>query len=366
MASSQENVGGSRVPREQQPLQHRVRPILKASLTLLVNAVPLCSALVVPMAAPLGAMANGTGTDTAQKTPVDRSVSSVDDFRDLSPISPEHWAYEHLSQLVNVYKCVAGFPDGTFRGDEAATRSQMVALLKSCLDNLPTPDLADSSMDPVNLYMVNNIINLLAQENCSDPKNCPTPPPEPPSCSEENSEKSLEEDLQLSQKITTLVIRNNDALKSLEFSNLKNLTQLTIKNNHQLTRLTLSEFDKLHDLINITIDNNNKLEKIVSFKADEADEAEATDYNRGNIFDNIKSIFTRPANPELHFVIKHNNCLKDHIKFTNLNNLKELRIESNDNLTEIKLDGQQASNGQASTNPSASPPAFLFSRVLTN
>ncbi len=136
-------------------------------------------------------MANGTGTDTAQEMPVDRSVSSVDDFRDLSPNSPKHWAYEHLSQLVNVYKCVAGFPDGTFGGDKDATRFEMVALLKSCLDNLPTPDLADSSMDPVNLYMVNNIINLLAQENCSDPKNCPTPPPEPPSCSEENSEKSL-------------------------------------------------------------------------------------------------------------------------------------------------------------------------------
>lgn len=329
MASSQENVGGSRVPMEQRPLQNRATPILKASLTLLVNAVPLCSALVVPMAAPLGAMANGTGTDTAQETPVDRSVSSVNDFQDPPPASPKHWAYGHLEEWVQVHQCVAGFysqstGERTFRGEQPATRFEMVALLKSCLDKLPTTDPTDSR-----------------------------------GCSGGDSGG----DSKSGQRVTTLIIRNNDALTSLEFSDLKNLTKLVIKNNKELTKLTVPESHGLYELANITIDNNNKLENTPHIQTKQRYLSDVISENWKNIIPNIKNIFLWPFNRELSLFIKRNDCLKD-LNLKNLNNLKELRIESNDNLTEIKLNGQQASNGQASTNPSASPPVFLFSRVL--
>jgi hypothetical protein len=60
-------------------------------------------------------------------------ATSVDQFRDLQP---SDWAYQALSNLVSRYGCVAGYPDGSFRGDRAITRFEAAALLNSCLDRV--------------------------------------------------------------------------------------------------------------------------------------------------------------------------------------------------------------------------------------
>ena len=45
----------------------------------------------------------------------------------------KHWAYNSLEELVDIYQCVAGFPDGTFKKIRRATRFEMAALVDSCL-----------------------------------------------------------------------------------------------------------------------------------------------------------------------------------------------------------------------------------------
>ena len=60
-------------------------------------------------------------------------VTSVTQFSDVQPTD---WAYQALSQLVERYGCVAGYPNGTFRGGRAMTRWEAAALLNACLDRV--------------------------------------------------------------------------------------------------------------------------------------------------------------------------------------------------------------------------------------
>ena len=47
-------------------------------------------------------------------------VTSVTQFSDVKPTD---WAYQALSNLVERYGCVAGYPNGTFKGGQAMTLS---------------------------------------------------------------------------------------------------------------------------------------------------------------------------------------------------------------------------------------------------
>jgi hypothetical protein len=60
-------------------------------------------------------------------------VTSVSQFADVQPTD---WAYQALSNLVEKYGCVAGYPNGTFKGKQAMTRYEAAALLNACLDRV--------------------------------------------------------------------------------------------------------------------------------------------------------------------------------------------------------------------------------------
>ena len=60
-------------------------------------------------------------------------VTSVTQFSDVRPTD---WAYQALSNLVERYGCVAGYPNGTFAGGQAMTRYEAAALLNACLDRV--------------------------------------------------------------------------------------------------------------------------------------------------------------------------------------------------------------------------------------
>ena len=63
----------------------------------------------------------------------DEQITSLTQFSDLEPSS---WAYQALSNLVERYGCVAGYPNGTFKGKQALTRWEAAALLNACLDRI--------------------------------------------------------------------------------------------------------------------------------------------------------------------------------------------------------------------------------------
>jgi hypothetical protein len=60
-------------------------------------------------------------------------VTSVSQFSDVKSTD---WAYQALSNLVERYGCVAGYPNGTFVGGQAMTRYEAAALLNACLDRV--------------------------------------------------------------------------------------------------------------------------------------------------------------------------------------------------------------------------------------
>ena len=64
------------------------------------------------------------------------SSEQVTSVAQLSDVQPTDWAYQALSNLVERYGCVAGYPNGTFGGGRAMTRYEAAALLNACLDRV--------------------------------------------------------------------------------------------------------------------------------------------------------------------------------------------------------------------------------------
>ncbi|HEY9825005.1 MAG TPA: iron uptake porin [Stenomitos sp.] len=63
-------------------------------------------------------------------------IGQVTSVSQLSDVQPTDWAFQALQSLVERYGCIAGYPDGTFRGNRAATRYEMAAALNACLDQI--------------------------------------------------------------------------------------------------------------------------------------------------------------------------------------------------------------------------------------
>ncbi|MEW6495480.1 MAG: iron uptake porin [Cyanobacteriota bacterium] len=70
---------------------------------------------------------NGSGADALDQ------VTNVTQLRD---VSPGDWAFEALRSLVERYGCIAGYPDGTYRGNRAMTRYEFAAGLNACLQQV--------------------------------------------------------------------------------------------------------------------------------------------------------------------------------------------------------------------------------------
>jgi hypothetical protein len=62
--------------------------------------------------------------------------NQVTSVTQLSDVKPTDWAYQALSNLVEKYGCVAGYPNGTYKGQQAMTRYEAAALLNACLDRV--------------------------------------------------------------------------------------------------------------------------------------------------------------------------------------------------------------------------------------
>ena len=101
--------------------------------------------VVAPMAASANEMASLNGNaainEYMQQQDVDRfraweSKNQVTSVNQFSDVLPTDWAYQALSNLVEKYGCVAGYPNGKFKGGNAMTRYEAAALLKACLDRI--------------------------------------------------------------------------------------------------------------------------------------------------------------------------------------------------------------------------------------
>ncbi|MBM5809108.1 MAG: porin, partial [Cyanobacteria bacterium M_surface_9_m1_291] len=93
--------------------------------------------LVAPAAlgllAPMAATAGELNLDGVNKYAAEEQVTSISQFSDVKPTD---WAYQALSNLIERYGCVAGYPGGTYKGGRAMTRFEAAALLNACLDRV--------------------------------------------------------------------------------------------------------------------------------------------------------------------------------------------------------------------------------------
>jgi Carbohydrate-selective porin, OprB family/S-layer homology domain len=64
------------------------------------------------------------------------SIAQVTSVSQLSDVQPTDWAFQALQSLVERYGCIAGYPDGTYRGNRATTRYEFAAGLNACLDRV--------------------------------------------------------------------------------------------------------------------------------------------------------------------------------------------------------------------------------------
>jgi hypothetical protein len=98
-------------------------------------------AAVMPIASPALAVPVGGREPTLNYNAIkaysseteEEQVTSIGQFSDLRP---DDWAYQALQKLVEQYGCVAGYPDGSFRGGQAISRYEAAALLNACLDRI--------------------------------------------------------------------------------------------------------------------------------------------------------------------------------------------------------------------------------------
>ncbi|MGD1700201.1 iron uptake porin [Dapis sp. BLCC M229] len=63
-------------------------------------------------------------------------LDQVNSVSQLSDIQPTDWAFQALQSLVERYGCIAGYPDGTYRGNRAMNRHEFAAGLNACLDRM--------------------------------------------------------------------------------------------------------------------------------------------------------------------------------------------------------------------------------------
>ncbi|TAF05564.1 MAG: porin [Nostocales cyanobacterium] len=63
-------------------------------------------------------------------------LAQVTSVSQLSDVQPTDWAFSALQSLVERYGCVAGYPNGTYRGNRAMTRYEFSAGLNACLDRV--------------------------------------------------------------------------------------------------------------------------------------------------------------------------------------------------------------------------------------
>ncbi|MDE5104222.1 MAG: iron uptake porin [Trichodesmium sp. St19_bin2] len=75
-------------------------------------------------------------------------MDQVTSVTQLSDVRPTDWAFQALQSLVERYGCIAGYPDGTYKGNRAMTRFEFAAGLNACLDRV-TELIANATSDLV-------------------------------------------------------------------------------------------------------------------------------------------------------------------------------------------------------------------------
>ncbi|MBW4665303.1 MAG: iron uptake porin [Chroococcus sp. CMT-3BRIN-NPC107] len=106
-----------------------------ATSQVALNA-PVATTEVAPVSAATQQIIESAPVVVSQNTPANDNLAQVTSVSQLSDVQPTDWAFQALQSLVERYGCIAGYPDGTYRGNRALTRYEFAAGLNACLDRV--------------------------------------------------------------------------------------------------------------------------------------------------------------------------------------------------------------------------------------
>lgn len=77
-----------------------------------------------------------TSSQSTNSPQASDKIAQVTSVSQLSDVQPTDWAFGALQSLVERYGCIAGYPNGTYRGNRPMTRYEFAAGLNACLDRV--------------------------------------------------------------------------------------------------------------------------------------------------------------------------------------------------------------------------------------
>ncbi|MEM7580986.1 MAG: iron uptake porin, partial [Cyanobacteria bacterium P01_A01_bin.80] len=105
----------------------KLSPVIAAATVFTANSA---------LAEEINQQANEQLTPVAELSEETGSMSQVTSVSQFSDVQPTDWAFQALQSLVERYGCIAGYPNGTYRGNRALTRYEFAAGLNACLDRV--------------------------------------------------------------------------------------------------------------------------------------------------------------------------------------------------------------------------------------
>ncbi|MCV3211954.1 iron uptake porin [Plectonema radiosum NIES-515] len=105
----------------------KLSPLVAAASFLAANSV---------LAAEVKAEVKEETTSVSQLSQESNNIGQVTSVSQFSDVQPTDWAFQALQSLVERYGCIAGYPNGTYRGNRALTRYEFAAGLNACLDRV--------------------------------------------------------------------------------------------------------------------------------------------------------------------------------------------------------------------------------------
>ena len=104
--------------------------------TYLIASSTVVSSILCMNAAAKAEPVPVTNSEQQVNNSQEQAVSQVTSVSQLSDVQPNDWAFQALQSLVERYGCIAGYPNGTFRGNRALSRYEFAAGLNACLDRV--------------------------------------------------------------------------------------------------------------------------------------------------------------------------------------------------------------------------------------
>ncbi|MGM3308513.1 iron uptake porin [Anabaena sp. WFMT] len=115
----------------------------------ILKVSPVIAATFLSANSALAGEINEQATSVAQLSQESNSIGQVTSVSQFSDVQPTDWAFQALQSLVERYGCIAGYPNGTYRGNRALTRYEFAAGLNACLDRV-NELIATATADMVN------------------------------------------------------------------------------------------------------------------------------------------------------------------------------------------------------------------------